>query len=37
VAGMPMGAPGMEHGDHRVPYATMLIARNGQATVFARH
>ncbi len=37
VAGMPMGAPGMEHGDHRVPYSTMLIAKNGKATVFARH
>ena len=37
VAGMPMGAPGMEHGDHRQPYATMLIGTNGKATVFARH
>lgn len=37
VPGMPMGAPGMEHGDHRQPYATMLIATNGKAIVFARH
>lgn len=37
VAGMPMGSPGMEHGDHRQPFATMLIATNGKATVFARH
>lgn len=37
VAGMPMGSPGMEHGDHRQPYATMLIGINGKATVFARH
>ena len=37
VAGMPMGAPGMEHGNHREPYSTMLIAKNGKATVFARH
>ncbi len=37
VAGMPMGAPGMEHGNHRQPYATMLIGTNGKATVFARH
>ncbi len=37
VAGMPMGAPGMEHGDHREPYATMLIGTNGKATVFAKH
>ena len=37
VAGMPMGAPGMEHGDHRQPYATMLIGPTGKPTVFARH
>jgi hypothetical protein len=37
VAGMPMGSPGMEHGDHREPYATMLIGAGGKATVFARH
>jgi hypothetical protein len=37
VAGMPMGSPGMEHGNHREPYATMLIGTNGKATVFARH
>ncbi len=37
VAGMPMGAPGMEHDGHRVPYATMLIGTSGKASVFARH
>jgi len=37
VAGMPMGSPGMEHGNHREPYATMLIGTNGNASVFARH
>lgn len=37
VAGMPMGSPGMEHGNHREPYATMLIGKDGKATVFARH
>ena len=37
VAGMPMGSPGMEHGNHREPYATMLIGTDGKATVFARH
>ena len=37
VAGMPMGSPGMEHGNHREPYATMLMGRDGRATVFARH
>ncbi|MDQ3077954.1 MAG: DUF411 domain-containing protein [Pseudomonadota bacterium] len=37
VAGMPMGAPGMEHGDHRQPYSTMLIGANGKASLFAKH
>ena len=37
VAGMPMGSPGMEHGDHREPFATMLIGNDGKATVFAKH
>lgn len=37
VAGMPVGAPGMEHGDHRQPYATMLIGTDGKTRVFARH
>jgi hypothetical protein len=37
VAGMPMGAPGMQHGDHHQPYSTMLIGKDGKATLFARH
>ena len=37
VAGMPMGSPGMEHGDHRQPYSTMLIGTSGKATLFAQH
>ncbi len=37
VAGMPMGSPGMEHGDHREPYSTMLIGTGGKVTTFARH
>ena len=37
VAGMPMGAPGMEHGDHRQPYSTMLIGTDGETSVFASH
>ncbi|HXG80176.1 MAG TPA: DUF411 domain-containing protein [Sphingomicrobium sp.] len=37
VAGMPMGAPGMEHGGHKEPYATMLIGTDGRTRVFARH
>ena len=37
VPGMPAGSPGMEMGDMRDPYDTLLIGRDGQATVFARH
>ena len=37
VPGMPMGAPGMEHGDHRQPYATVLVATGGMLSLFARH
>ncbi len=37
VAGMPMGAPGMEHGDHRQAYQTMLIKADGSTAVFASH
>ena len=37
VPGMPMGAPGMEHGGMRQPYQTILFTRTGRRTVFARH
>ncbi|HEY0627947.1 MAG TPA: DUF411 domain-containing protein [Sphingomicrobium sp.] len=37
VAGMPMGSPGMEHGDHREPFTTVLIGLDGKTSVFARH
>jgi len=37
VAGMPMGAPGMEHGDHRQPYNTMLLKSDGSTAIFAQH
>ena len=37
VAGMPMGSPGMEHGNHRQPYATILIGMDGKTEVFAQH
>lgn len=37
VAGMPMGAPGMEHGDHREPFETVLIKADGSTATFARH
>ena len=37
VPGMPIGSPGMEQGDRRQPYATVLFHRDGRQQVFARH
>ena len=37
VTGMPIGSPGMEHGDHREPYQTILFTADGRTQVFARH
>jgi hypothetical protein len=37
VPGMPIGSPGMEHGDHKEPYQTILFDKSGKATVFASH
>jgi hypothetical protein len=37
VAGMPMGSPGMEHGDHKEAYQTILFTADGKTQVFARH
>ena len=37
VPGMPIGSPGMEQGDRRQPYATILFTRDGRRTEFARH
>lgn len=37
VPGMPMGSPGMEHGNHRERYNIILFTRAGRRTVFARH
>lgn len=37
VPGMPIGAPGMEQGDRREPYDTVLVGRDGRTRVFARH
>lgn len=37
VPGMPVGSPGMEHGDHKQAYDTMLFQADGQTSVFARH
>ncbi|QGX98728.1 DUF411 domain-containing protein [Roseovarius faecimaris] len=37
VPGMPIGSPGMEMGDEREPYATLLVHPGGAADFFARH
>jgi hypothetical protein len=37
VPGMPIGSPGMETGDTREPFETLLLGADGAVTVFARH
>jgi hypothetical protein len=37
VPGMPIGSPGMEQGDRRDDYETLLVLSNGTSRVFARH
>ena len=37
VPGMPIGSPGMEMGDQKEPYETLLVFTSGKAEVFARH
>lgn len=37
VPGMVMGSPGMEHGNHKMPYQTILFDRAGKTRVFASH
>jgi hypothetical protein len=37
VPGMPAGSPGMEMGDHRDPFDTLLILRDGNLEVFKSH
>ena len=37
VPGMPLGSPGMEAGGQKQPYATVLVARDGKLSTFARH
>jgi hypothetical protein len=36
VPGMPMGSPGMDHGDMKQPYQTVLFG-DGGTKVFAQH
>ena len=37
VPGMPIGSPGMEMGDEREPFDTLLMGYDGAATTFRRH
>lgn len=37
VPGMPIGSPGMEMGDQRDAYDTLLVLRDGSTEVFQRH
>jgi hypothetical protein len=37
VPGMPVGSPGMEMGDMRDPFDTLLIGKDGKSSVFASH
>ncbi|MDK3073820.1 DUF411 domain-containing protein [Sedimentitalea sp. JM2-8] len=37
VPGMPIGSPGMEMGEEREAFDTLLILRDGTSEVFARH
>lgn len=35
VPGMPVGSPGMEHGDMRMPYDVLLLKNGGSTEVYA--
>jgi hypothetical protein len=37
VAGMPMGSPGMEMGDHKEAYDVLALAKDGTWKVYASH
>ncbi len=37
VPGMPIGSPGMEMGNRRDPYDTLLVTRDGSARIFESH
>ena len=37
VPGMPIGSPGMEMGNTREPFDTLLVFENGRTEVFKRH
>ena len=37
VPGMPLGSPGMDYGSDKEPYDVLLIARNGETSVYASY
>ena len=37
VPGMPIGSPGMEMGNTKEPFDTLLVFENGKTEVFKRH
>src|SRR4029079_6970135 len=37
VPGMPMGAPGMEAGEHRNAYSVILFQEDGKTSVYANY
>jgi hypothetical protein len=37
VPGMPIGSPGMEMGNQRDAFDTLLVMRDGSTAVFQRH
>ena len=37
VPGMPIGSPGMEMGDNKEPFDTLLVFKNGKTKVFKSH
>lgn len=37
VPGMPVGSPGMEMGNQREPYVTLLVRQGGDKVVFQKH
>ena len=34
---MPIGSPGMEMGDNKEPFDTLLVFKNGKTKVFKSH
>jgi len=36
VPGMPIGSPGMEHGDEKEPYEVLLIKKDGTSETFSK-